>query len=265
MNRNPIPAALLAVVWLVLGAAEPAPQPKTLTPSEAAQQGLALVTEILAQRPSANITNKGILKTRDAHGKRTKIPIQFELLVTPTNWQNLYHASWTPATNAAAVTQHLTIQHDGRSSDKYELRQITLDPASNLLSSSSNTTLTGSQIMTPFAGSDFWVADLGLAFLRWPDQRIVRTELRRSRSCRVLESFNPQPVPGTYSRVLSWLDVETDAVIQAEAYDLEGKLLKEFDPKKVKKINGQWQLEEMEISNVQTGSRTRIEFELDQK
>ena len=30
-------------------------------------------------------------------------------------------------------------------------------------------------------------------------------------------------------------DIVRDAVIQAEAYDLEGKLLKEFDPKKVKK------------------------------
>jgi hypothetical protein len=35
--------------------------------------------------------------------------------------------------------------------------------------------------------------------------------------------------------------------------------------KKVEKLNGQWQLEEMEINNVQTGSRTRTEFNFDQK
>jgi hypothetical protein len=39
-------------------------------------------------------------------------------------------------------------------------------------------------------------------------------------------------------------------------------LLKEFEPKKVEKVKGTWQLEEMEIRNRQTGSRTRIEFNL---
>ena len=29
-----------------------------------------------------------------------------------------------------------------------------------------------------------------------------------------------------------------------------------------KKVNGQWELQEMEIRNVQTGSRTRLEFDL---
>ena len=39
-------------------------------------------------------------------------------------------------------------------------------------------------------------------------------------------------------------------------------LLKEYDTKKLKKVNGQWQVEEMEIRNDQTGSRTRLEFDL---
>jgi hypothetical protein len=39
-------------------------------------------------------------------------------------------------------------------------------------------------------------------------------------------------------------------------------LLKEFAPKSFKKVNGQWELQEMEIRNVQTGSRTRLEFDL---
>jgi hypothetical protein len=39
-------------------------------------------------------------------------------------------------------------------------------------------------------------------------------------------------------------------------------LLKVFDPKSFKKVNGQWELQDMEIRNVQTKSRTRIEFKL---
>jgi hypothetical protein len=33
-------------------------------------------------------------------------------------------------------------------------------------------------------------------------------------------------------------------------------------PKSFKKVNGQWELQEMEILNVQKDSRTRLEFDL---
>ena len=121
-------------------------------------------------------------------------------------------------------------------------------------------TLTDNDTMVPFAGSDFWVADLALNFLHWPEQRLLKTEMRRSRSCRVLESINPKPEPRAYSKVRSWIDLETDGVVHAEAYDFKGELLKEFDPKEFRKVRGQWELQEMEIDNRQTGSRTRIEF-----
>ena len=86
--------------------------------------------------------------------------------------------------------------------------------------------------------------------------------MRRGRSCKVLESTNPDPSPNGYSRVVSWIDNETLGIVQAEAYDAKGKLLKEFYPKSFKKVNGQWELQEMEIRNDQTGSRTRLEFDL---
>jgi hypothetical protein len=116
--------------------------------------------------------------------------------------------------------------------------------------------------MIPFAGSDFWVADLGLEFLHWPTQRLLRKEIRRGQGCDVLESVNPQPAPGAYSRVVSWVDRDTDGIINAEAYDSKGKLLKEFAATDIKKVRGQWELKGMEISNRQTGSRTTIEFDL---
>ena len=123
--------------------------------------------------------------------------------------------------------------------------------------------------MTPFAGSDFWLADLGLEFLHWPGQRLLKKELRSSQSCYVLESKNPAPTTNGYSRIVSWLDIDSvrdagqAAIIHADAYDAHGKLLKMFDPKKLKKVNGQYQLQEMEIRNEQTRSHTRIEFKFD--
>jgi YD repeat-containing protein len=122
--------------------------------------------------------------------------------------------------------------------------------------------LSNGAIWAPFAGSDFSIADLGLEFLHWPDQHLTRKEMKRSRSCKVLESINPKPAPGACSRVVSWIDNESDGIVMAQAYDSQGKLLKEFIPKKVKKVEGQWQLEEMEIDNVQTDSSTWADFDL---
>lgn len=117
--------------------------------------------------------------------------------------------------------------------------------------------------MAPFAGSDFWIVDLGLDFLHWPQQRVLRKQMRKGLSCDVLQSVLPHPVSGGYSRVVSWIAInrpEDIVIVHAEAFDTRDKLLKEFDPKKVEKINGIWQLEEMEIRNRQTGTRTRIDF-----
>jgi len=116
-----------------------------------------------------------------------------------------------------------------------------------------------------FANSDFWVGDLGLEFLRWPAQKILRGDTAAGRLCKVLESTNPNPAPNGYSRVLSWIDNETLGIVEAEAYDAKNKKLKEFYPKDIKKVEGQWQVGSMEIENVQTRSRTWLKFDLDKK
>ena len=117
--------------------------------------------------------------------------------------------------------------------------------------------------MIPFAGSDFWVADLGLEFLHWPHQRLLKKEMRHSKSCDVLESVNPAPVPGGYARVVSWIIIESPhGIVHADAYDAGGELLKRFDPTALEKVQGEYQLEEMEIRNRKTDTRTWIKFNL---
>ena len=45
-------------------------------------------------------------------------------------------------------------------------------------------------------------------------------------------------------------------------FDARGKLLKEFRPTETEKVNGRQELKEMEIENVQAGTRTTLVFEL---
>ncbi|HEY2082055.1 MAG TPA: outer membrane lipoprotein-sorting protein [Verrucomicrobiae bacterium] len=217
-------------------------QPTVLPPERAAKEGKALVDEILAQKPAQNTTNTGVLTIRTKIA-RTQIPVRFEVFATETNWCSRYDANNTD----------VVVIHDGADANEYRLKT----------SDGKVTALSGNQAAaTPFVGSDFSIADLGLEFFHWPEQHLIKKEMKRSRSCRVLESINPHPLPGGYSRVKSWIDAESDGIVYAEAYDAGGKLLKEFIPKHFEKVNGQWQLREMEIDNDQTDSSTRVDFDL---
>jgi hypothetical protein len=218
-------------------------------------QGRNLAQQLCQAHPVESCNNTGVfgvLIIRDTSGSRTNIPVKFEIIVIGTNWSGIYETTSEskPVTNGL-----LMINHQADRANRYELyKDGELRGAIEILR--------GNQIMIPFAGSDFWVADLGLEFFHWPEQKILKSEMRRSRSCKVLESTNPNSSTNGYSRVVSWIDNESGGIVHAEAYDANGKLLKEFDPKSFKKVNGQWELQDMEIRNVQTGSRTRLEFDL---
>ena len=89
----------------------------------------------------------------------------------------------------------------------------------------------------------------------------MKKELRRGEACNVLESTSPQPAADGYSRVVSWVDIDTGGIVHADAYGLDKKLLKVFEPKRFEKVNGHWQVKELEIRNEKTDSRTTLVFD----
>jgi hypothetical protein len=230
------------------------PRPAPLDPVQAEHEARALVAEMLAQRPDQNTTSTGQVRIRDGAGKEREIPVRFEITATPTNWASVYE-TLTPAGGPGG--EKLRVIHAPRQPNQYQL--VGSAGTSNAVPKG----LTPDQTMISFAGSDFWVADLGLEFLHWPKQRLLKKEMRHSKSCEVLESVNPQPVPGGYARVVSWIMIESPhGIIHADAYDAQGQILKRFDPANVEKIQGEYQLEEVEMRNPKSGSRTWIKFNL---
>lgn len=209
----------------------------------AEREGSALAHQLRELRPEANLTNTGKLVIRIPKKPRQEISFTSRILVTETNWTTTYEA--TPGTNLPVA---FSVEHRAETPNRYSM--------------AGTTGLPNDQTMTPFAGSDFWLADLGLEFFHWPEQRLWKQEMRRGKSCQVLESRRPESWTNGYARVVSWIHTESGAVVQAEAYDPHGKRLKEFRPTAVEKVNGAWQLKEMEIENLQTGSRTTLVFDL---
>jgi hypothetical protein len=226
-----------------------------------------LAQKLLNEQPTDNFTNSGVFQIRNAQGKRSEVPVRCEVITTLTNsnWESIYEAG---ATNQAVTllvihAKDLPNEYFYHTNSAERVPLLTDIPILGHLFRGHQ--LTGSELMFPFAGSDFWPGDLGLEFLHWPGQKILRGDTARGRLCKVLESTNPDPSTNGYSRVDSWIDNETLGIVEAKGYDAKGKLLKEFYPKDFKKVDGQWQVGSMEIDNVQTGSRTRLEFDLKPK
>lgn len=231
--------------------------------SDAEIEGRALAQKILAQQPTDNFTNTGVLKIKDAKGIRSEMVVVCKTLVTATNWQTIYQASDTNR------YETLLVIHTGDQPNTYFYSTNFPAPIlgdipvlGNLFRSRQPLTL--GEISAPFAGSDFSFADLGLEFFHWSQQKILpkTTNLKRGRDYTLLESINPNPTMNGYSRVLTWIDNETGGLLEAEAYDANGKKSKDFYPKDFKKVDGQWQVQTLVMENVQTGSRSRLEFDL---
>lgn len=207
------------------------------------------VRELLLQRPEVERQVRCELKIRDGTGKRRDVSIEFATVPGAQAWQDIYR------TTGNAGGEQLAVVHRGERPNQYFYHSGRTDGQPAVLD--------GSKANVPFAGSDFWLSDLGMEFLHWPEQRLVRdrkTNMKMGRPCRIVESVNPKPEPGNYSRVVSWIDREFGGIIYAEAYDFDGELMKVFSLKGFKKVDGVAQIKEMEMRNEKMDSRTRLEF-----
>lgn len=218
----------------------------TNTLSDAEIQGRQLAQQLRNAPPAESITNSAVLIIRDAERHSEKIPVRFQIaLMTgePSGWVANYE---TTDTNFI----RLTISHAANQPNQYRLQK-----------NGGMADLRGGTEI-PFAGSDFWLCDFGLEFLFWPDQKILKKEFHDNCASIVLESRNPQPVASGYARVVSRIEEESGGIMEAQTYDLAGRQLKDFRVKDLKKVNGHWQVETVIMENLQTGSKTRLEFDL---
>jgi hypothetical protein len=246
---------LLALALAGLNQLEAAqPFEKPIVPADPDAAGRELVARLLALKPDENATNEAVLHVRLNRTNEWDVPLRVEVRVSETNWTTTYLAN---PSNSADQTC-FTVVRTGQRAAEYHLRR-------DLGDSVQQSSPTGPGLMVPFAGSDFWLADLGMDFLQWPTQRLVLKEVRRTQSCDKLESLAPPGWTNGYVRVVSWFAIDSGAPVLIEAYDARGRMLKEFKPNEVRKVNGQWRAEELEMNNWRTGSRSSLRFLYDKR
>jgi hypothetical protein len=232
-----VPCVLMLAVEIV--ASEPT-LPPGADPKKVAQE---LVEKLRSAMPEEDTALTGTLKIRARDGATRSVPIECTIDAGEKSWRASYQ---TFSSNGAP--ERLAIVHWSNKPNDYFYGRGTNEPQR----------VATAQANIPIGGSDFWLTDLGLDFLHWPQQRVIKAEMRKSRWCTVLESINPKPATGGYGKVISWLDKETGGPLLAEAFDANGKPLKNFELKSVKK----GQVHEISIHNVQTKSTTRLEFDI---
>ena len=244
------PATLFLAVGLIL--AQRGALPTADVPPPDPQRGQALAQKLRMAVPVERTQFSGVLKVTPREGKTTAIPVTGQVIPGEPTWKVIYEV---PGTNNRPA-EKLIIVHATNGPNQYLYAKATKagEPARDAVA------LKPDEIAVPLAGTDFWLLDLGLDFFHWPTQLLVRTAMFDSRVCQVLRSIRPNPPPGGYACVESWVDKETGGPLKAEAFDRSGKRVKEFSIKSLKKVEGRWELEEMEIRDLAKGSRTRLEF-----
>jgi hypothetical protein len=220
-----------------------------IVPSNPEAAGKELATRLLALQPASSMTNHATLTIRTTKTNQVIVPLRIEVVVSADQWTTTYIQ---PATTGQHESRY-TVMRGQDGSTKY---QVSSD------SPKASAWIEGQAGMVPIAGSDFTLADMGMEFLRWPTQRLMKKEIRRTQSCDKLESIAPDGWTNGYDRVVSWFDIDTGGPVIVEAYDAKGRMVKEFRPTKFEKKDGQYEVEEIEMNNPLTKSRSTLRFVL---
>jgi hypothetical protein len=253
-NVRTVSAVVLWLLCLPLTAASPV-QEGRIIPADPVAAGRELVARLLSQRPAASGTNQAVLSVQGKGTNKFEVPVCIEIQAGKSSWSTTYRTQGTNKDHAAAFT----VKHTENGPNEYRVMVFSRAPGAT----NEFEILKGQQAFIPFAGSDFWLADLGMEFLHWPTQRLLSKELRGSRSCDKLESALPPGQTNGYVRVVSWFDIDTGGPVFIEAYNAAGKKVKVFRPTVFRRVRGKLEPAVIIMEDPRTGSETELDLHPD--
>lgn len=236
----------VAVAFTAAGMLAQGTLPTTASP----RFGEQLAADLRAMRPGGSSTNTGTLRLRDAKNHRRDLPVTVVTLVREEDWSVSYQALLPDGSKETLTARY------GSGQPVYELAQVRPGAAF----AGAPKTLAAGATAVPFAGSDFWVCDLGLEFLHWPIQRFVKDDLSNGRLCYVLESVNPST--NGYAKVWSYIDTEFKGLLSAKAFDHRGFAVKDFSTGNFSRVKDRWFLRDIRIRDERADSRTELVYTL---
>lgn len=105
-------------------------------------------------------------------------------------------------------------------------------------------------------GSEISWMDFTLGFLWWRNGQTIGRESVKDQTCYVIDLLSPTPRVDLYATVRVWIEAKFGMLLQAEAYDKTGALLRRVTIKSFKKINDQWMIKDIEIRSFPSERKT---------
>jgi hypothetical protein len=174
-----------------------------------AEEAVAILDRVLAHRPTKDLA----LKARLFLTRERFVPVEILIQHRTADTRTLYRG---------AQTELLVVQ------------PLTAEPRYYLKGAGE---LTGARRLEKLLGSQFVFYDLGLPFLHWPGPKLVGEERTRGRDCFRIEC---QAAGQPYARVKLWIDKEYGALLSAEAFNADDRLVRRFSVTSFKRVGEVW-------------------------
>jgi hypothetical protein len=126
-------------------------------------------------------------------------------------------------------------------------------------------TLSGSRLSEPVRGTDITYNDLSLRFIYWKNARYEGEQRVRTITCSIV-LVQPASRNSQYSAVRLWIAKGRGALIKAEGFDWQSKVVKRFDVISGQQIEGktifkQIRIEQLDPQSSKVVSRTYLELD----
>jgi Outer membrane lipoprotein-sorting protein len=125
--------------------------------------------------------------------------------------------------------------------------------------------LSGSRLQEPVRGTDVTYEDLSLRFIYWKNAKLNGEQRVRAITCSIVD-VQPPSRNTAYSTVRLWIAKDRGALIKAEGFDWQAKLIKRFEIISGQKVEGktifkQIRIERISPENGKVLSRTYLELD----
>jgi hypothetical protein len=210
-----------------------------------------LMGRVRESMPDVPLEMAAVLRVVDRAGRPQQM-LRAEALLTPreggrTARYTILDAFGTPA-------QQMTVELGGSEAEFSFAQGNPLAPAPT------------PDLFAPIKGGEMSWMELSFSFFWWPDPRVVGTERVANRwDCQIVEIECPPELRGGaedegWTAVRLWVAPAYGAVVKGEALR-EGKAVKRFEVKSVKKLRKVYMIGDMEVRNLDTGRRARLKVE----
>jgi Outer membrane lipoprotein-sorting protein len=234
----PARLAWVLFVFLLIGSSSQAQDNQFPTGPEA---GRELAAKLRAVKPEGNTNWHGVLEIFGRKHKIPPVPLDCEQTVADRNWTVTYTTHPTDTNLAEKFV--IVFSLDKPNQYFYARAASPGQPPGEVKP------ISAAEADIPLGNSDFWLTDLGLEFLHWPEQFRLKGDIHNGRGRYVLVSTNPHPAPGGYSTVKTWIDKQSDEPTRAEAYGTNtNRVMKSFSLEKIAQVDGGYQAKELEIN-----------------